>query len=216
MAAADVVIELLEWRRLETMRFEMGSDRRLGDPDDDEGPVRQVSVGSMIVSTTPVTRAAFNAFVVATDFVTTAEREGSGFQIVDGEPVLCDGLTWRDYNGAIQQPDRGADLEPVTQVSWADAREFCRWSGTRLLTEAEWERVAKHEPSAVTVPLLEWVADYYDPSFFRTEQRVNPTGPIGGTHRVARGAGSTTARTPYLPDMSSNRLTFRVARSAHG
>jgi len=72
-----VEIDLIE---VPTLRFSMGSDRLAGHPDDDEGPVREVTVGRMVVSPTPITVAQFDRFVTDTGFETVAEREGSGFR----------------------------------------------------------------------------------------------------------------------------------------
>lgn len=199
----------MTWVRLPMLRFTMGSDRLAGQQDDDEGPVRDVSVGSMSVLAQPVSVAAFAAFVEDAGVRTVAEREGSGFVRRHDQRELVTGPTWRDPNGTGDLP---GDCTAVRQVSWFDALEFCGWSGTRLLTEAEWERCARHGIDIMgSGPDLEWVADYYDATFHRTEQRVNPVGPTGGTTRVARGGGSVSQRTAFLPDMTSNDLTFRVA-----
>lgn len=203
-AAEQLLGDSLDWIDLDMVRFTMGCDDRLGDLDDDEGPTRDVSVGSMRVSATPVTVSAFAHFLEASTHVTDAERAGTGFRSTPNGRELMSGLTWRS--------DAGAPMDAVSQVSWVDAFEFCRWSSTRLLTEAEWERCARDDAlsHSFLAGHLEWTADYYDPAFHRHEQRVNPTGPIGGTHRVARGGLTASVRTPLLPDMSSNDLFFRV------
>lgn len=45
---------------------------------------------------------------------------------------------WREVMGTNPSFFKGDEL-PVESVSWFDAQEFCRKTGTRLPTEAEWE-----------------------------------------------------------------------------
>lgn len=121
--------------------FQMGHDG--GEPERYEGPVRQVSVGWFAAGRYPVTTQQYAAFI-----------EDSGHQVTPGcrywdstGQELRDGptLSWQDP-GHGRPPKYN---EPVVCVSWLDAVAYTRWLSTRtghnyrLLTEAEWEYVAR-------------------------------------------------------------------------
>ena len=192
----------LSWIELPTGRFEMGAGV---DVLPDEGPARDVSVGSLWLSPR-ITVALFGAFVDDFDHVTTAEQEGTGFVVDNGLVSQVPNVWWQ----RPQADSAPGDPSPVCQVSWFDAVEFARWSHTRLPTEAEWEYAATL--NAVEADGFgEWCADWFDPIEHRSEQRVNPTGPKSGITRVVRGTSTRfTERASQRPDFSSNRLGFRV------
>ena len=53
----------------------------------------------------------------------------------------------------------GANLAPVTEVSWFAANAYCRWKGARLPTAAQWERAAAEEGDNAresSRQILEW------------------------------------------------------------
>ena len=124
---------------------------------DGETPVHEVTLPGFSIDATTVTNAEFAAFVVATRFVTTAERAGGSavfhLDVTAGPDDLDardDGRWWRYVKGAHwRRPGGrrsgvdGLDDHPVVHVSHDDARAYCRWAGRDLPTEAQWECAAR-------------------------------------------------------------------------
>lgn len=144
--------------------FLMGSNRHYAE----EAPAHQMSVDGFWIDCTPVTNAQFERFVLATGYVTAAERPldpeqypgvprrllNSG-SLVFRVPkpgarrddwrnwwLLEPGACWRRPLGPGSSC-RGLESHPVVHVAYTDALAYARWTGKDLPAEAEWELAAR-------------------------------------------------------------------------
>jgi len=124
--------------------FLMGSPESEKVRHDDEGPQHRVRITRpFYLGVHEVTVGQFREFVEDTGYKTEAEsgeKKGAyGWNPDKEEFGFNEEYSWR--NAGFPQ----ADEHPVVNVSWNDAREFCRWLSRkedqkyRLPTEAEWE-----------------------------------------------------------------------------
>lgn len=141
-------------------RFLMGTDYAGGFAQDGEGPVRPIILSPFSIERTPVTNAQFKRFVEHTGYVTDAERYQWSFvfwshlppdrfehdveDTAANTPWWCKvrGAKWSSPEGPASDVNARLD-HPVVHVSFNDAEAYARWSGRKILTEAEWEYAAR-------------------------------------------------------------------------
>jgi formylglycine-generating enzyme required for sulfatase activity len=120
----------------------MGGDSRSGWARDDEFPRHRVDLDAYWIGRYEVTNGQYKAFCDDQRYPYPPDPAFSKIPNVHRDRVYDYG----DYFSRM--PDY-----PVVNVSWHDARAFCRWAGLRLPTEAEWEMAARgHGDSLKTYP----------------------------------------------------------------
>ncbi len=114
--------------------FLMGSNPRQDKlAEDNEQPQHRLHLPDYYIAKTPVTNAQYAAFVQATDHRVPNYWKG-------------------------KQPARDKKEHPVVDIAWADAIAYCRWLGTALPTEAEWEKAARGDDGRIYPWGNQWAA----------------------------------------------------------
>ena len=110
--------------------FTMGSDTG----PEDQRPQHRVLLAAYSIDRFPVTNIYFAEFLNA---VGPYGQAGERLFDVDDPDARIHPV------GGKWTADRGFEIHPVVEVPWAGARDYCKWRGKRLPTEAEWEKAAR-------------------------------------------------------------------------
>ncbi|WP_447972375.1 formylglycine-generating enzyme family protein [Nitrospira sp. Kam-Ns4a] len=223
--------------------FLMGSDPR---QDPDAGPQEQpqhwVYLDAFEIDRFEVTNVHYLRFVLATGAAWLPYWTGEGFPEVRAwHPVI--GVSWYEADAYC----RWVGKRLPTEAEWekaargVDGRRFpwgnqpAGW-GRSNIAHAGTKRGLRYPPLAnvnryergvspygvyqMAGNVAEWVADWFDPAYYRHSPISNPRGPAQGTDRVVRGGSwhedpevaRSAGRGAVAPEHRSYLIGFRCAR----
>lgn len=207
----------------------------------DEQPQRTIFLDAFSIDRYEVTNHQYQQFVAATGhrkpgLPSRYAKSGSKVRGVN-QPVVY--VSWEDASEYCRW--RGKRLP--TEAEWekamrgADGRLW-PWGNNEQPHGANWARVQDgHEVSARVGTfvadkspygvmdgagnVIEWVADWYNETYYKDSPERNPSSPEHGTYRVLRGGGYTTtgldiritSRSKMMPDFRDETIGFRCANS---
>ncbi|WP_238427100.1 ergothioneine biosynthesis protein EgtB [Streptomyces adustus] len=150
---------------------------------DNERPAHRREVAPFHIDTTPVSNAAYQAFIEDGGYDTERWWAPEGWAHIRKHSITAplfwhgDGREWLRRRFGVTEvvpPD-----EPVLHVSWYEADAYARWAGRRLPTEAEWEKAARHDPAGDRSTRYPWGDADPAPEHANLGQRHLRPAPVG-------------------------------------
>ncbi|MEQ8193697.1 MAG: SUMF1/EgtB/PvdO family nonheme iron enzyme [Rhodospirillales bacterium] len=172
-AEAAETVDIGDMIKIPGGTFTMGRD----DGPADEKPAHAVSIKMFLLDKTPVTNRRFAVFLNATGGKTNEKN----YRLYDHDD---DDARIHRVNDTFRA-DAGFEEHPVVEASWFGARNYCKWAGKRLPTEAEWEFAARGKEGR-TYP---WGNDEPDATRARYGAGWGMTIPVGSLPRGATPEG---------------------------
>jgi gamma-glutamyl hercynylcysteine S-oxide synthase len=163
-----------EWCLVPGGPFTMGTDPDV-EPDQKahESPRFRPYVSSFEVMKMPVTVSQYSRFIAEGGYRSREVWTAEGWAWKERAGVSCPRFfspeernEWKSY----LTPNR-----PVVGVSWFEADAYARWSGARLLTEAEWEKAARGDDAR----RFPWGEEWDDDRAGHREMGPRCTVPVG-------------------------------------